>query len=183
MPLIPCQGVCLAAGIQGLPRLLRRRPSTRLSSRAVWAVLLGLFSVGATGWRMPVMARLTAANVDNVNHMHVALGRWAAEHTPPDALLAVNDIGAIAYFSQRPVLDLAGLVSPEVVPILHRPDRDERLAELLVERDVQYVIIFPNWFPGLAARRDLLEPIHEVRLDHNTIAGGDTMVVYRVRAQ
>jgi hypothetical protein len=46
-------------------------------------------------------------------------------------------------------------------------------------RGVQYVIIFPNWFPGLAARADLLEPVHQVTLDRNTIAGGETMVVYR----
>ena len=31
----------------------------------------------------------------------------------------------------------------------------------------------------LAARSDLLEPVHQVTLERNTIAGGQTMVVYR----
>jgi len=73
-------------------------------------------------------------------------------------------------------------VTPEVVPILYRPDRDERLADLLIERGAEYAIIFPNWFPGLAGRRDLLQPVYQVTLEHNTIAGGDTMVVYQVLA-
>jgi len=125
------------------------------------------------------MVRLYAWNVDNVNEMHVAVGRWVAEHTPPDAVVALNDIGAITYVSERPVVDLAGLVTPEVVPLLHAPDRDARLADLMAERGVAYVVIFPDWFPGLAARSDVLEPVYQVTLERNTIAGGETMVVYR----
>ena len=142
-------------------------------------MLVSLLVVAGTAWRLPTMAHLYAWNVDNINEMHVALGRWAVAHTPPDALLALNDIGAITYVSERPVVDLAGLVTPEVVPLLRLPDRDSHLAALLAERDVQYVLIFPNWFPDLAAWADLLEPVHQVTLERNTIAGGETMVVYR----
>jgi arabinofuranosyltransferase len=181
MPLIPCQGLLVAIGLAELPGALPRRWRRLHIPRTAAAPLLVLLTLAATGWRFPTMARLTAANVANINQMHVALGRWVAENTPPDALLALNDIGAIAYISQRPVLDLAGLVSPEVTPLLLRPDRDERLAELIVEREVQFVIIFPLWFPGLAARTDLLEPLTSVTLTPNTVAGSDTMVVYRTR--
>jgi len=140
--------------------------------------LICLLVVAATAWRLPTMAGLYAWNVDNVNRMHVALGHWVAENTPPDALLALNDIGAITYISERPVVDLAGLVTPEVVPLLRAPDRDARLADFMAVQGVQYVIIFPTWFPGLAARSDVLEPVHQVTLERNTIAGGQTMIVY-----
>jgi hypothetical protein len=125
------------------------------------------------------MAQLYAWNVDNINEMHMAIGRWVAEHTPPDAILALNDIGAIAYVSERQVVDLAGLVTPEVVPMLRAPDTASQLAQFLSRRGVDYVIIFPNWFPGLAQRRDLLEPTHQVTLERRTITGGETMIVYR----
>lgn len=142
------------------------------------AVLVSLLVAAGSGWGLPEMARQYAWNVDNINEMQVALGHWVVEHTPPDAVLALNDIGAITYISERPIVDLAGLVTPEVIPLLRLPDRGAHLVELMAERDVQYVIIFPNWFPDLATRHDLLEPIHRVTLDHNTIAGGQTMVVY-----
>ena len=144
----------------------------------VGLALICLLVVAGTAWRLPTMAGLYAWNVDNVNQMHVALGHWVAENTPPDALLALNDIGAITYISERPVVDLAGLVTPEVVPLLRAPDRDARLTDFMAAQGVQYVIIFPNWFPGLAARSDVLEPVHQVTLERNTIAGGQTMVVY-----
>jgi len=175
MPLIPVNAVL---GVVGLLEARRWIPTPALPLRGRSA-LIGLFVVVGTAYRLPTMASLYAWNVDNINEMHVALGHWAAENAPPDAILALNDIGAITYISERSVVDLAGLVTPEVVPLLRSPDRDALLAALLAERGVGYVIIFPNWFPGLAARDDVLEEVHRVTLERNTIAGGETMVVYR----
>ncbi|RLC84189.1 MAG: hypothetical protein DRJ03_14915, partial [Chloroflexi bacterium] len=73
-----------------------------------------------------------------------------------------------------------GLITPEVVPLLRSPNRDALLADFLIEQNVDYAIIFPNWFPGLAARDDILEELHRVTLEQRTIAGGETMVVYQV---
>lgn len=42
-------------------------------------------------------------------------GEWLGEHAEPDAVIAALDIGAIAYGSDRHVLDLMGLVSPEIM--------------------------------------------------------------------
>jgi hypothetical protein len=92
--------------------------------------------------------------------------------------LALNDIGAITYVSRREVVDLAGLVTPEVVPLLRVPDRAAQLINFMAGRGVDYVIIFPNWFPGLARRDDLLTSVHQVTVEPRTITGGATMVVY-----
>ncbi|HUV89029.1 MAG TPA: hypothetical protein VMY80_05200, partial [Anaerolineae bacterium] len=195
IPLIPCNALIGVVGLvearRYVPRLRTLTPTLSLGGRGsilpsltgrgrgrVGLALICLLVVAGTAWRLPTMAGLYAWNVDNVNQMHVALGHWVAENTPPDALLALNDIGAITYISERPVVDLAGLVTPEVVPLLRAPDRDARLADFMAAQGVQYVIIFPNWFPGLAARSDVLEPVHQVTLERNTIAGGQTMVVY-----
>jgi hypothetical protein len=183
MPLIPCNAVVSVVGLVEARRLALRRGwrvrETGVFRKPLVSVLVIVLIVAGTAWRLPTMASLYAGNVDNINHMHVALGRWTAENTPPDAILALNDIGAITYISERPVVDLAGLITPEVVPLLHSPDRDALLADFMAERGVEYVIIFPDWFPGLAARSDVLEEIHRVTLENRTIAGGETMVIYR----
>jgi len=178
MPLIPINA---ALGIVGLleARKLTRRRGYRWRTGAS-ALACSLIIVG-TAWRLPTMADQYGQNVAEINRMHVALGRWATEHTPPKAVLALNDIGAIAYTSERPVVDLAGMVTPEVIPILHNPNRDALLADFLVEQGVEYVIIFPNWYPGLAARRDLLKEVHQVKLNNRSIAGGKKMVVYEMQ--
>jgi hypothetical protein len=51
-------------------------------------------------------------------------GEWLAASTPRDAQVATPDIGAIAYYSDRRVLDLGGLVTPRIVPLMNRMDYD-----------------------------------------------------------
>jgi hypothetical protein len=59
-------------------------------------------------------AQLTATNR--------AVGEWVRLHTPANSVLAVKDIGYIGYYSQRKILDLAGLVSPECIPFRAKGD-------------------------------------------------------------
>jgi arabinofuranosyltransferase len=119
-----------------------------------------------------------AWGVRNINAMQVHLGRWVDGHLPRTATLAVNDIGAIAYFSRRPVVDLMGLVTPEIRP--YRREGEAGVVRFVIERCPDFVIIFPTWFPQLAARRELLAPIYSVRLERNEVSGGSEMVVYRL---
>jgi len=119
-----------------------------------------------------------AWGVQNINAMQVHLGHWVDEHLPRTATLAVNDIGAIAYFSRRPVIDLMGLVTPEIRP--YRREGEMGVLRFIAERCPDAIIIFPTWFPEIAARRDLLTPIYSVRLERNEVSGGPEMVVYRL---
>ena len=117
--------------------------------------------------------------VQNINAMQVHLGRWVDRELPRPSRVAVNDIGAIAYFSRREIIDLMGLVTPEIIP--YRREGEAGVLRYLVESCPDHVVIFPAWFPQMAARSDLLEPRYRVRLERNEVAGADEMVVYRVK--
>jgi arabinofuranosyltransferase len=116
--------------------------------------------------------------VQNINAMQVHLGRWADAQLPKNARIALNDIGAIAFFSRREVIDLMGLVTPEIIP--YRRRGESGVMEYVSETCPEYLIIFPAWFPRLAASRETLEPIYRVRLERNEVAGAEEMVVYRL---
>ncbi|MHC4660104.1 MAG: glycosyltransferase family protein [Planctomycetota bacterium] len=51
-----------------------------------------------------------------ITNQHIVTGRWLSENTEPGEVVATHDIGALAYFSRRPVLDLIGLVEPDMIP-------------------------------------------------------------------
>lgn len=55
-------------------------------------------------------------------------GRWFHAHAPADAVIAAPDIGALGFYAQRRVVDLAGLVTPEMVPVLQRWPQEEAVA-------------------------------------------------------
>jgi hypothetical protein len=58
----------------------------------------------------------------------VAWGRWFDRHAAPDAVIATPDIGAIGYYGRRRVVDLAGLVTPAMVPFLARAEPESTVA-------------------------------------------------------
>jgi arabinofuranosyltransferase len=163
--LLPIALVVLASTLG--PALQRRRRAALL----VWLVVALVALVPA--------ADRYAWGVQNINAMQVHLGHWVDARLPRGATLALNDIGAIAYFSRRPVIDLMGLVTPDILP--YRRAGEPGVLRYVEERCPDYVIIFPTWFPSLVQRGDLLERIYAVRLERVEVSGGPEMVVYRVR--
>ena len=114
--------------------------------------------------------------VQNIEAMQEHLGRWVAVNTPHDARLALNDVGAIAYLSRREVVDVMGLVTPAIIP--YRRDGEAGVLRYLERACPDYLIVFPAWFPRLAAMEERFTPVYRVRLARNTVAGADEMVVY-----
>ncbi len=54
---------------------------------------------------------------EGVKTCYLSMGEWLSENTADDAVVAALDIGAIGYASDRRVLDLMGLVSPEILEL------------------------------------------------------------------
>ncbi|HKI03701.1 MAG TPA: hypothetical protein VKK31_17105 [Thermoanaerobaculia bacterium] len=180
-PLFPVLAILGVIGLE--PAVLAL--AARLRSRSA---RLALGALGAAVLLAPTLAvlvqgeRFYAQNVANVHESDVAIARWLATRLPPDALLAVNDIGAIKYFLPNPVLDLASIATPEIGREVQRataagvPWSDALLAAL-ARRQPDYVVIFPSWFPGLA-HDPRFRAVHALSIPGNITMGGDEIVVY-----
>lgn len=148
--LMPAMGVFLLIGLMGfyefLPSLRTYR--TRLARLAFLAAIV-LCSLAFNGYG----AQIYGQDVAFIESEMVVTAKWAAQNIPPGALIAAHDIGALGFFDHHALVDLAGLISPEVVLFI----RDEtRLASFMDERGVEYLIAFPSWYPNLAKRGTLI---------------------------
>jgi hypothetical protein len=129
---------------------------------------IGLLTVGF----LVLGARAYGQDVALIESEMVDTANWVAGHIPPGARIAAHDIGALGYFDNHPLVDLAGLVSPEVLPFM----RDEpRLAEFLDRRSVMYLIAFPDLYPQLAASS---KPVFSTGGKFAPMLGGQNMTVY-----
>lgn len=98
-------------------------------------------------------AQSYANDVALIESEMVVTAKWAATNLPSDALIAAHDIGALGYFDNHKLIDLAGLVSPEVIPFI----RDEpRLAEHLDQQGADYLIAFPGFYPLLTKNTEVV---------------------------
>ncbi|HET7153239.1 MAG TPA: hypothetical protein VFJ29_05705 [Candidatus Kapabacteria bacterium] len=127
-------------------------------------------------------------NVRNINQTQVAIGEWLAKNTPSGTVYATNDIGAMPFYAtQDTLVDLMGLVSPEVVSIRETGTPQDIISLWVMEkRHPEYFVCFNEWFPRLTndgVSSGLLTPVHAVEIDHNLTCGGPNvraMYVYKV---
>lgn len=168
---IPTIPIFLLFGLEGMLNwieLKSDRTLKRFSSRA-WVLLilpsaLAFWFLGANAY---------AVDVSIIETEMVETSLWIEQNTEVDTLIAAHDIGALGYFGGREILDLAGLISPEVIPFI----RDEnRLREYLDFREADYLMTFPNWYEALNA--DLV-PIYQSQAPFSPAAGGENMAIYR----
>jgi hypothetical protein len=172
MPVMPVYYVWGLAGLIGW---------VRLDSTSVWRRVLGRAWVLSTAlvtlafW--VIGARVYARDVAIIESEMVAAAHWVAGNTPADAVVAAHDIGALGYFSHRQLIDLAGLISPEVIPFI----RDEpKLAGFLDARRAQFLVTFPQWYPWLVEQSQLL---FLTGGQFSPAIGGENMAVYRWRSR
>jgi len=145
---------------------------SRIRRRTVMLAVAGALAL-LTLSNMAVTGIATAGNVakaeSSINRIQVALGEWLEENTAPDAVIACNDVGAIGYFANRKILDLLGLVTPEVMKYRKKYQvGQENFAgrEFVFARKPDYLVIIPSWFPNLE-KADFLVPVHGVDLADN----------------
>ncbi len=200
MPLIPFQMIVAAAGaawlvsfagIRGLgdfswfhPQIRQSPPEkSRTVARYGVAVLVGVGVFLGGWWQFGNWATMLGTNTDEILDVDVGLGHWLAANTPADALLAVDDIGAITFLSQRRIVDLNGLVSPEMWPAISQPPglaRSRVAARILSELRPAYMVAFSLWHWEIATNPAVAQPVHQVRADTYTILAQQDVVVYQM---
>ncbi len=170
MPAMPVFFVLSLAGMSDWLDLQARSMLRRVFSRS-WAAALIL--VSAVFWLRGAMAY--AQDTAIIQTEMATTAKWVASHTPANALVAAHDIGALGYYAQRPLVDLAGLISPEVIPFI----RDEaRLRVYLNQRGVAYLVVFPGWYNELTNAGRL---VFQTGGRFSPAQGGQNMAVYEWR--
>ena len=88
-------------------------------------------------------------------------------------MIAVHDIGAMGYFGDRKIIDLAGLIQPELIPVI----RDEQgIKDYLVHSNADYLVAFKDWYPGLAGFGEV-----EKSFNLDTSTGSEVVEVKKLR--
>ena len=171
MPALPALIVAGVAGSVGLMVRTQRSLIGRVALRSLLAaaVLVFVFFAIVTG-------RSTyARDVRIINEEMVTAAHWIEAHIPPDELLAIHDIGAVGFFAPRPILDIAGLVNPEVIPLIGNEDA---MWNFMQEHDARYLMAFANQVPGGKVDDSRLCLAFTTNNPTAREAGGDNMTVY-----
>lgn len=169
--LMPAMTAYWLLGFSGMAELLTiflENKATKLF-RFAWQLALTLtlllfYCIGA----------ITYANdVGIITTEMVAASHWISENSDKNAIVAAHDIGALGYFGERRLIDLAGLISPDVIPFIRD---EEQLSKYLNEKSVDYLVTFPSWYTQLDEGK---VEIWRSSGHYSRDQGGENMVIFQ----
>ncbi|WP_433801065.1 hypothetical protein [Actinomycetospora sp. CA-084318] len=140
-PFLPLVVLLAVLGVRAIGRAAGDARSGRVLTTGLVAVL-GAFALVAA----PTWALRQGEQAAGIRESAVSVAQWLKGNTPPDAVVAVNDVGAVAWFSDRRVVDLVGLTTPGFArPALEGSGAMyEQLAHLPPDRRPSYFSIFDD---------------------------------------
>ena len=164
---------CMARVVGDL--LASVRPRWRIAT----PILCGLF-VGMLATKVEGAMDDVAWSASGIDRQQVKLGHWVAGALPADALVGVNDTGAIAYFGGHRTFDIVGLTTNDearyyVAGVGSRLEHYERLRGS--PRLPTHFVVYPDWMGLSMLLGDQLEEA-TVSDAGRSILGGETMVAY-----
>ena len=170
MPLVP---LYIMMGWIGIKSMVGRRwQPVVLALVLVW----GAFHV--VSW-----ADRYSRDVLSFHRQHFLVAEWLRKHADPDAAVATNDIGVLSYASGRNIVDLCGIINPDILQkVLVCPDlkeRRHRMWRYLSGHGARYLAFYRSWFPWLYEDKCLVK-VYEIRNPQNTAAACDTMEVFKI---
>ena len=168
-PLFPILVISGVLAVQTLA--MRGEPEARTGGVVrVLRIVLLLVLVLPTFAELVQGAGRYGQSVANVHDSDVRAALWLADRLPPQAVLGVGDIGAIKYLLPNPVVDLAGIVNPEI--------KVWGAERFLDHYRPDYLVIFPNWLARLFEDVSAFEVVHQFPIEDNITMAGDVLVVY-----
>jgi hypothetical protein len=91
------------------------------------------------------------SNTDRRYAIYRAAGEWLTRNTPPDARVGTLEVGIIGYFAQRPLIDFAGLIQPDVARQMRvSTTYDDTALWALKRYQPEYVAVFEETMPRLS---------------------------------
>lgn len=176
LPFVNLIAVYLLFSVMDLSYLVRLKVFI-LNKKNVLAVII-LFSFTY----YIVYAVALGKNTDNINSQQVKLAEWVRANVGRNETIALNDIGAITFINKNRIIDMAGLVTPEILKYrtYNWNDNLDSVNYLLKKNNVSYIIIYDDWFREYLNKfGSSLTYVTSAVLEDNTICGGIEMKVYK----
>ena len=171
IPAMPVYFVLGAIGSYHLFQTAMKKGTVIQILTRVWS-LSAVIILGSFWW---MGANSYSQDVAYIEEQMVETSHWINENLPQDGFLAAHDIGALGYFSSIEIVDLAGLITPDVVPFIRN---EPELWRYLEKQDVSYLMTFPDWYVTLPESAAV---IYQSKGDYAEILGGSKMIIYQLR--
>lgn len=144
MPVIPFFILLSVYGFSKLAKLAAAKFNTKLFKPVTVLVILITIMIFISN--SLTNSETFAYESKYIHDRHIVAAKWINENTNENDVIGTHDIGAIGFYSQRKIIDAAGLVTPELISKLHTPEYSETLKNYMKDNNVKYLAFLREWY-------------------------------------
>lgn len=145
MPIIPFMIIVSSTGFRDIFKSLGGFLKNR--TVAVYGTIIVLFVILAYSFNNYLENKNNYIDeCKYINDRQVEAAKWIAANTNENDIIATHDVGAIGYYSKRKIVDVAGLVTPELITKISDANYVEVMKQYLNKNGVTYVAFLREWY-------------------------------------
>ncbi len=143
-PFLPVFLLLVVIGVTALGRVVPDQRTGRIAVNALLVAAL-VFTLAA----LPTWGLRLGQQAATIREAPASIGRWLDQNLPAGSVIAVNDVGATAYFSRHRTVDLVGLTTNGIAEATNNGIGSlyEELRHLPLDQRPDYFSIYEQW-PG-----------------------------------
>ena len=169
-PLIPPLMLLFGLGVSGLVRYVPADSRIQLFT--------GLALAGLLVWpSLKACQGLIRNSPDGRAQIYTVAGKWLNQNTPSEAAVGTLEVGILGYYSQRSIVDFAGLIQPDVARQVEAGYENAAIWAVGIYQP-EYLVFHPAWFPRMVAASWFSDRYRIVKQFENERYASNPLVVY-----
>lgn len=145
MPIIPFFILVATIGFRDIARLINRSTSNALFAKSIFYIFIGVtYFLGVKDY--DENREEYAVQCKYIYDRQVKAAKWISENTNENDVIATHDVGAIGFYSNRKIIDVAGLVTPELIKKINDLDYVNYMNDYMAKHGVTYLAFLREWY-------------------------------------
>ncbi|MBV6479932.1 MAG: hypothetical protein HGGPFJEG_02738 [Ignavibacteria bacterium] len=145
MPIIPFFVLVSVIGFRDFARFINRYTTNVLFAKSIFYILIGItFFIGVKDYDLNRELYVTQSKY--IFDRQVSAAKWIKESTNDSAVIATHDVGAIGFYSGRKIIDVAGLVTPELISKINDLNYVNYMKDYMNKNGVTHLAFLREWY-------------------------------------
>lgn len=145
MPIIPFFILVASIGFRDFAFLVNKHTNNVLFSKSIFYIWFGI--IFFMGFKIyDETKELYVAQCRYIYDRQVMAAKYLEKNTVEGDVIATHDVGAIGYYSGRKIVDIAGLVTPDLINKINDANYVDYMTKYLNDNKVTYLAFLREWY-------------------------------------
>lgn len=182
MPIIPFLILVSMRGFRDISQIIGTSFNSRSFANGFFVLIL-ILTLVLSGVNYNSNKLVYAEECKYIYDRQVKAALWIKDNSNDGDVIATHDVGAIGYYSGRKIVDVAGLVTPELITKLNDRNYNVIMSDFMKQNSVDYLVFLQEWYRvanqnPLFSTQDSLPPevmeIYKYKPDTTVILSGES---------